>query len=259
MNNSNLLHADLPEALQAALSTHESCKTTYQNCRDRLTTLGKQLSKHRNTRDVAEWQAKQVGTAWREAFRAAEGELTKAIRDQQRQENEQLELSKEYARLVQELEPEFSLCQLDTYDARTAYLSSRRQAYDQYADHCLNTAAAELFAVPQAKAFFAALKRKGVMDAWSATPDKHLSPGGVAEHWEAIKKGISNTDRVVCQVIQQAVAQHTIEEPDDAHWQSLNLISKLNYESIDTKLSSPIQRGKHRAALQEQMNIAKSA
>ena len=97
---------------------------------------------------------------WRKLLRESDGVLTKDIRNFKRQELDSCELALEYVCLAGELQPAMDLWQMDTYEARERYLSSRETAFALYGDHCLTTSATALFALPEAEAFLKSLQRK---------------------------------------------------------------------------------------------------
>ena len=74
----------MPENIALIIKNAEENIQRFVTQRDRLTNLAQRLEKHKKTALAAEQQAKSVGIAWREKFRAADGELTKEIRELKR-------------------------------------------------------------------------------------------------------------------------------------------------------------------------------
>ena len=125
-------HLSLPDEIQTALKIHDEYKQTYLSIRERFEGLRAREEKHRKTAGAAEQQAMLDGATWRKLFRESDGVLTKDIRNFKRQELDSRELALEYACLAGELQPAMELCQIDTYEARERYLSSRETAFALY-------------------------------------------------------------------------------------------------------------------------------
>lgn len=233
--------------MPTVLQIHDE-KETHLSLRERFSELRKREEKHRKTADAAEQQAITDAATWRKLFRESDGELTKDIRNVKRQELDNRELALDYACLAGELQPELELCQIDTYEARERYLSSRDAAYTLYGDYCLTNAATSLFEIPEAKVFLKALQRKKVMiqrdiekDAFYREELFH-DDAKAADSEQARRLG-----EVLFGFIEQASV--TLLTENDAVWQSLAIVPRDDFTTGETELKNQIYRTRRRSEL----------
>ncbi|WP_219272929.1 hypothetical protein [Pseudomonas sp. Xaverov 83] len=238
----------MPDEIQKALKIHEEKKEIYLALRERFSELRKREEKHRKTADAAEQQAIKDGATWRKLFRESDGELTKDIRNFKRQELDNRELALEYACLAGELQPELELCQIDTYEARERYLSSRDAAYTLYGDYCLTNAATSLFEIPEAKVFLKALQRKKVMIQRDIEKDAFYREALFHDDAKAAdSEQARRLGEVLFGFIDQASA--TLSTEDDAVWQSLAIVPRDDFTTGEHELKNKIYRTRRRSDL----------
>lgn len=238
----------LPDVIQTALIAHDEDKAIYLALGERLDALRKREEKHRKTADAAEQQAMDNGATWRKLFRESDGELTKDIKTFKRQELDSRELALEYACLAGELQPEMELCQIDTFEARERYLSSRENAFTLYGDHCLTTSAESLFALPEARPFLDALQRKKLIIQRDIENDAFYRMAVFSDEKKAVStEQARRLGEAIYGFIDQANAALSVEE--DAIWQALVIVPGDDNAPSEQQLKSPIYRSRRRSEL----------
>ncbi|WP_339427371.1 hypothetical protein [Pseudomonas sp. RA_105y_Pfl1_P41] len=241
-------HLSLPDEIQTALKIHDENKQTYLSVRERFEGLRAREEKHRKTAGAAEQQAMLDGATWRKLFRESDGVLTKDIRNFKRQELDSRELALEYACLAGELQPEMELCQIDTYEARERYLSSRETAFALYGDHCLTTSATSLFALPEAKAFLKALQHKKIIIQRDIKKDAYYREVPFYDETKAVSsEEARRLGEVLFSFIDQA--RTALSTEDDAIWQSLAVVPRDDFTTGEQELKNLIYRTRRRSEL----------
>ncbi|MBD8091477.1 hypothetical protein IFT48_15885 [Pseudomonas fluorescens] len=241
-------HLSLPDKIQAALKIHDENKKAYLSIRERFAGLRAREEKHRKTASAAEQQAMLDGSTWRKLFRESDGVLTKDIRNFKRQELDSRELALEYACLAGELQPEMEVSQIDTYEARERYLSSRETAFALYGDHCLTTSATSLFALPEAKAFLKALQRKKLIIQRDIEKDAFYQEATFNDDQLAVSsEQARRLGEVLFGFIDRASAALSVD--DNTVWQALSIVPRDDFTTGEKELKSPIYRARRRSEL----------
>ncbi|MES2820121.1 MAG: hypothetical protein V4812_14170 [Pseudomonadota bacterium] len=234
-------HTATPDTLQAALQQHEATKADYLAQRERLTTLGQRLEKHRNAATAATCESERAGEAWRIQLREADGELTKDIKQLKRQELDTRELAEEFNGLVNEMQPDFELCQVDVYEARERYQRACSTAGVMYADQRLDEAFRALLALREAAPLLDALCHRFHLmgcETWY--------PGTELEQDKTERERADSRMAMISHPITAALATH---EPGavDATRQALALLDMSPLETSAPDYSSAITRQRVRA------------
>lgn len=241
-------HLSLPDEIQTALKIHDEYKQTYLSIRERFEGLRAREEKHRKTSGAAEQQAMLDGATWRKLFRESDGVLTKDIRNFKRQELDSRELALEYACLAGELQPAMELCQIDTYEARERYLSSRETAFALYGDHCLTTSATALFALPEAEAFLKVLQRKKLIIQRDIEKDAFYQEATFSDEKKAVSsEKARRLGEALFGFIDRASAALSVD--DNAVWKALSIVPRDDFTTGEKELKSPIYRARRRSEL----------
>ena len=241
-------HQSLPDEIQTALKIHDANKQAYLSIRERLENLRAREEKHRKTASAAEQQAVLDGATWRKLFRESDGVMTKDILNFKRQESDSRELGLEYTCLAGDLQPEMELCQIDTYEARERYLNSRETAFALYGDHCLSTAAAALFALPEAETFLQALHRKKLIIERNIEKDAFYREATFHDE----KKAVSNEQaRRLGEALFGFINQASVTLPVDnaPTWLALAIIPSDDFTTDEKELKNSIYRARRRSEL----------
>lgn len=207
----------IPENIALIIKNAEENIQRFVTQRDRLTNLAQRLEKHKKTALAAEQQAKSVGIAWREKFRAADGELTKEIRELKREEADAYDFAQEYQALANELQPEFELCQIHTHKQRTGHHNVVADGRIQYSTHRLNDAAEKLFNTIEGKAFLVAIKQYRTA---------HQESSDLPTSAERITTSIDN-----------ALNQYELDI-DDSVWSKLTIVDRSEFEAPSNAFKS---------------------
>ena len=174
--------------------------------------------------------------------------MTKDIRNFKRQELDNRELALEYACLAGELQPELELCQIDTYEARERYLSSRDAAYTLYGDYCLTNAATSLFKTPEGQVFLTALQRKKVITQRDIEKDAFYREASFYDDTKAVSsKQARRLGEVLFTFIEQASV--TLSTEGDAVWESLAIVPRDDFTIGEHELKNLIYRTRRRSEL----------
>lgn len=240
----------LPEPIREVLEQHQEAMARYQALRERLVILGQRLEKHRNTTAAATAQSDLAGTTWRAKFHAADGELTKEIRDLKREELDARELAEEYGRLVEVLEPEFGLMQLDTAEAFLDAEQRRDAAHDLYALYCLESTAAAVFALPEGQALVAALARYQPTLGRELAKHPAFEPDARAPTQQRICEALEQRQGQVLNALVQKATADPVEHQDDPIWQQLEPATLSDHELPKRQIGSPVQRQRRRQELE---------
>ncbi|BAU75173.1 hypothetical protein [Metapseudomonas furukawaii] len=240
----------LPEPIREALAHHQEAKASYQTLRERLASLGQRLEKHRKTQAAATVQSDLAGTTWRAKFHAADGELNREIRDLKREELDARELAEEYGRLVEALEPEFGLLQLDTAEAFLDAEQRREDAHDLYARHCLESAATELFALPEGQALISALADYRQTLRRELAKHPAYEPDGRAQTQEQIRVALEQRQGQVLNALLQKATADPVERQDDPIWQGLEAPVPSGHELPKAQIGSHLSRMRRRQELE---------
>lgn len=247
----------LPEPIREALAHHQDAKADYLTLRDRLASLGQRLEKHRKTRDAAMAQSELAGTTWHARFRAADGELSKEIRDLKREELDARELAEEYGNLAAALVPEFGLMQLDTAEAFLQAEQRRATAHDLYAHHCLESAAAALFALPEGHALISALARYKQTLSRELARHPAYEPDARAPTQQQIREALEQRQGQVLNDLVQKATADPVEHQDDPTWQGLEPSAPTGYELTKEQIGSHLSRAHRRQELEAQLGERK--
>ncbi|MCY1299929.1 hypothetical protein [Pseudomonas sp. BN515] len=247
----------LPEAIRDALERHQEAKASYWILRDRLKVLGERLEKHRKTEAAAKAQSELAGSTWRAKFRAADGELSKEIRDLKREELDARELAEEYGHLVAELEPEFGLMQLDTAEAFLCVDQRRESVHDLYARHCLDSTATALLSLPEGQAFIRALARYRPTISRELAKHPAYEPDGQAATQKQIREALQlRQGQALNDLVQKATAD-PVEHQDDPIWQQLEPEALSEYELPEEQIGRPMNRKNRRQELEALLSARK--
>ncbi|AOE84643.1 hypothetical protein [Pseudomonas sp. TCU-HL1] len=247
----------LPEAIRDALERHQEAKASYWILRDRLKVLGERLEKHRKTEAAAKAQSELAGSTWRAKFRAADGELSKEIRDFKREELDTRELAEEYGHLVAELEPEFGLIQLDTAEAFLRIEPRRESAQDLYARHCLDSAATTLLALPEGQAFISALARYQPTLRRELTGNPAYELDVNAQSQRQIIDALQQRQGKTLNALVQKATADPVEHQDDPIWQQLEPEALSEYELPEEQIGRPMNRKNRRQELEALLSARK--
>ncbi|MFZ6045677.1 hypothetical protein ACFW0H_06085 [Pseudomonas sp. CR3202] len=247
----------LPEPIHEALALHQKATVHYRTLRERLVSLGDRLEKHRKTAAAATAQSELAGNAWRAKFHAADGELTKEIRDLKREELDARELAEEYGNLVAELEPEFGLMQLDTAAAFLDAEQHRESTHDLYARHCLDSAAAALLALPEGQAILSALARYQPTMRRELAQHPAYEPDARAPTQQQIREALEHRQGQVLNDLVQKATADPLELQNDPIWQQLEPEALGDHELPKEQIGSHLNRSHRRQELEAQLSQRK--
>ncbi|MFC4864016.1 hypothetical protein ACS8MQ_23110 [Pseudomonas sp. MAHUQ-62] len=240
----------LPDPIREVLERHQEAMARYRTLRERLATLGERLEKHRKTAAAATAQSELAGTTWRAEFHAADGDLSKKIRDLKREELDARELADEYGRLVAVLEPEFSLMQLDTAEALLDLEQLREAAHDLYALHCLESTAAAVFALPEGQALVAALARYQPTLGRELAKHPAFEPDARAPTQQRICEALEQRQGQVLNALVQKATADPVEHQDDPIWLQLEPVAQGDLEIPKGQIGSVAHRKRRRQELE---------
>lgn len=245
----------LPTEIQDALQAHENAKEKYLAIRERLVALGERIAKHRATATAAQAESALAGETWRTQFRAADGQLTKDIKQLKRQELDTRELAEEYASLAEELQPSFDLLQIDTAVARDTYLKCQRNAYSLFCDFQVKASAATLLALPEAKPMLEALRHKRSLIGQEVDADGSFDHSPMTAERKAIRAVKDyRFAKLLFDEIERAFT--TLEEPGAAiQWEGLQVIHVTDIEGNQGKMTNPLYRSRRSIELKTQLGL----
>ncbi len=129
------MNHSLSQDVNNAINAFDGAKVAHAGCMLRLNDISEAISRCTKERDQAQEQSKEAETNWRTRFRNLRGEMTEELKNEHSQRISQMELAKEFADLINDLELEQKTEMLGCARTAKKLLGAHKHAFVTYAEY----------------------------------------------------------------------------------------------------------------------------
>lgn len=123
------------EAVNSAINAFNAAQSAHAENMLKLKDITEAITRCKKEKDHAQTESKDAETNWRSRFRSLRGEMTEELKNEHRQRISQLELAKEFADLIDDLELDHKAAMLNCAGTARKLLAAHKYAFVTYADY----------------------------------------------------------------------------------------------------------------------------